>query len=246
MNRLGRVSVSILLLFGAIACSAAESGSDEKKGSSGVADQSSTSITDGDSTSSPNSIAKTDMTLGAEDAPLTLIEYASLTCPACANFHENVYPTIKEKFIDTGQVRFVFREFPTAPVDFSLIGSVLARCAAEEVGSDGYFLLLKALFKNQRTWIYGEDPKLELLKIAGQAGMDEAAFDACLKERQDLVDLIRDNAEAGSEAFDITGTPTLVLNGEKIKYGSVDELVEQIETAVTAANDADADDGSNG
>lgn len=157
---------------------------------------------------------RVEMVLGAEDAPVTVIEYASVTCPGCAAFHQSIFPEIKRDYIDTGKVRFVFREFPTPPQGLSYVGSVLARCAAEKGGEDAYFLVLNTLFQTQRTWI-GENAQAELKKIAAQAGMDEAAFDACL-QRQDLVDLINDNVEEGSEKYGINATPSFVLNGEKL------------------------------
>jgi len=164
---------------------------------------------------SDNLLSPTDMVIGAEDAPVTVIEYASVTCPHCATFHETIFPAIKEKYVDTGKVKFAFREFPTAPQGLSLVGSVLARCAAEKGGPDAYFLIIGTLFKTQKTWIYGDDPKVELLKIAGQAGMDEAAFDACM-QRQDLVDLINQNVGEASDKYKVDSTPSFVVDGEKL------------------------------
>ena len=190
-----------------------------------------------------------DMVLGAADAPVTIIEYASVTCPGCAAFHERIFPEIKEKFIDTGKVKFVFREFPTPPVEFALIGSVLARCAAEKTGSDGYFVVLNGLFQNQRAWIGGEDPKAELLKIAGQAGMDEPTFDACLKQ-QKYVDMINETVRAGSETFGVNSTPSFVIDGEKVSIRSAEDFETKLNELYAAASgdtgaaqggDADAD-----
>ncbi|MEM9706507.1 MAG: thioredoxin domain-containing protein, partial [Pseudomonadota bacterium] len=133
----------------------------------------------------------TDQVLGAETAPVTLIEYASVTCGGCARAHETIIPDLKSQYVDTGKVRFVFREYPKAPaslVNQSFLGSIIARCAAEKGGNDAFFLVIDALLKNQRTWIFG-DTEAELTKIASQAGMDKEAFDACLT-RQDLLDVI--------------------------------------------------------
>ncbi len=161
------------------------------------------------------SVDSADMVIGSPDAKVTVIEYASLTCPHCATFHETIFPALKEKYVDTGRVKFIFREFPTPPAEFSYIGSVLARCAAEKNGSDAYFAVIGALFRTQRTWIFGDNPKAELLKVAGQVGMDEATFDACLK-RQDLIDAINKRVEEGAEKYSITGTPSFVIDGEKV------------------------------
>jgi protein-disulfide isomerase len=171
----------------------------------------------------PAAPAATDMVLGSADAPITLIEYASVTCPACAAWHTEILPEMQEKYIDTGKVRLVFREFPTPPVPMSYIGSLLGRCAAEKTSTDAYFLVIGALMKTQRDWVQGEDPKAELMKIAAQAGMDQEAFDACLK-RQDLVDLISDNVDAGAETFKITRTPSFVINGELANVRSIEEF----------------------
>ena len=173
-------------------------------------------------------VSAEDMAIGAENAPATLIEYASTTCSHCAAFHETVWEQLKANYIDTGKVRFVFREFPTPPADFSYIGSLLARCASEKSGPDAYFLVIGALMNTQQAWIQGPDPKGELMKIAGQAGLDSAAFDACLK-RQDLVDLINANVEAGAKDFSISRTPSFVLNGEKVEARSAEEFAALID-----------------
>ncbi len=181
-----------------------------------------------------DSIAATDMVLGDPNAKVTLIEYASVTCPHCAAFNETVMPDIKEKFVSTGKVKLVFREFPTAPANYSLIGSVLARCAAEKAGSaDAYFLVVDALFRAQHDWIK-DNPKAELVKIVGQAGMDEAALDACLK-RQELVEVINKNAKEGMEKYGISGTPQFILNGEKMAYKSKEDFEQQVADAVEKA-----------
>lgn len=178
-------------------------------------------------------IGSSDMVLGAAEAPVTLIEYASVTCPHCATFNEQVMPAIKEKYIDTGKVKLVFREFPTAPANFSLIGSVLARCAAEKSGPEAYFLVTDALFRGQQTWIK-ENPKAELLKIVAQAGMDEAALDACL-QRKELVEVINANAKEAMEKYNVNGTPSFILDGVKMSYRSKEEFEEKIAAAVEKA-----------
>lgn len=178
-------------------------------------------------------IAASDMVLGSADAPVTLIEYASVTCPHCAVFNEQVMPAIKEKYIDTGKVKLVFREFPTAPANFSLIGSVLARCAAEKAGPEAYFLVTDALFRGQQTWIK-ENPKAELVKIIAQAGMDEAALDACL-QRKELVEIINANAKEAMEKYNVQGTPSFILDGEKMSYRSKEEFEQKIAEAVAKA-----------
>lgn len=178
-------------------------------------------------------ILATDMVLGDPKAPVTLIEYASVTCPHCAAFNEQVMPGVKEKYIETGKVKLVFREFPTSPANYSLIGSVLARCAAEKSGSEAYFLITDALFRAQQEWIK-DNPKPELVKIISQAGMDEAALDQCL-ERKELVEIINGNAKGGMEKYNVTGTPAFILNGTKMSYKSKEEFEQQIADAVAKA-----------
>lgn len=179
-------------------------------------------------------VGKTDMVLGSADAPVTLIEYASVTCPHCAVFHETILPAIKEKYIDTGKVKLVFREFPTAPQNLSYVGSVLARCAAEKGGSAAYFTVLGSLFKTQRAWI-SENAKVELQKIAAQTGMDQAAFDACM-QRQDLIDVISSNVKIGNEQHDVNATPTFVINNEQLTpVRTVEDMEAQLDKALGGA-----------
>lgn len=178
-------------------------------------------------------ILATDMVLGDPKAPVTLIEYASVTCPHCAVFNEQIMPAIKEKFVSTGKVKLVFREFPTSPANYSLIGSVLARCAAEKSGQEAYFLVTDALFRTQHDWIK-DNPKAELVKIVGQAGMDEAALDQCL-QRKELVEIINSNAKTGMEKYNVSGTPSFILNGAKMTYKTKEEFEQQISAAVEKA-----------
>ena len=177
--------------------------------------------------------ALSEMSLGAADAPVTVIEYASVTCPHCATFHETVFPEIKEKYVDTGKVRFVFREFPTAPAELSVVGSMLARCAADKGGDDAYFLVLGSLFKTQDKWIYG-DTREELMKIGAQAGLDSEAFDACVR-RQELVDLINETVADGRDRYDINSTPSFIVDGTRRNFTTVDAMSEAIDAALEKA-----------
>ncbi len=178
-------------------------------------------------------ILPTDMVMGSADAPVTLMEYASVTCPACAAFNTQIIPDIKTKFIDTGKVKLIYREFPTAPANYSIIGSVLARCAAEKSGPEAYFLITDALFRNQQTWV-SKDARAELTKIIAQAGMDEAALDACVA-RKELVQIVNENARIGTEKFGVTGTPTFFLNGEKMSFRTKEDFEKAIADAVAKA-----------
>ena len=175
-----------------------------------------------------------DMAIGNEDATVTVIEYASVTCPHCATFHETIFPAIKENYIDNGKVRFIFREFPTAPAELSVVGSMLARCAADKGGNDAYFLVIDSLFKTQRTWIYGDSPRAELVKVAAQAGMDEAAFDTCVR-RQELVDLINKNVTEGSDRYNVNSTPSFIINGDLRHFSNVDDFSAALDEALEKA-----------
>lgn len=149
-----------------------------------------------------------DKILGSDKAMVTIIEYASVTCPHCATFHAEVYPKLKEKFIDTGKVRFIFREFPTAPANASIAGFMLARCSG-----DKFFPLIDAMMEQQRSWI--EKPYDGLLRIARQAGMSQEAFETCLKDRK-LAEEIGNSASRAVQKFGVESTPTFFVNGTKI------------------------------
>lgn len=169
------------------------------------------------SSSEQAALLPADMAVGSPDAPVTIVEYASITCPHCATFHARVYPDIKEKYVDTGKVRFVFREFPTAPANLAMAGFVMARCIAERTPAregEAYFGVVGSLFGSQGQWLYGDnpDPKGEFLKIAGEAGLSEADLNACLSN-EETVDTISEIIEHGRTAYDITGTPSFVMDG---------------------------------
>ncbi len=179
-----------------------------------------------------------EMSQGNPDATVTLIEYASVTCPHCASFHESAFPTVKENYIDTGKINFVFREFPTSPPELSIAGSMVARCAADKGGDDAYFLVIDSLFKTQRAWVLADSPRDELLKVAAQIGMDEAAFDECIR-RNELLDLINENVEEGRNRYNVRSTPSFVINGQLRHFSNAEELSKALDEALAKA-EADA------
>lgn len=152
--------------------------------------------------------------LGKADAPITIIEYASLTCPHCATFHQETLPKVKSEWIETGKAKLVYRDFPTSPVGVSFAASMLARCAPQ----DQYFAFLSALFQTQKNWATNPDPVGALAKVAQLGGMSRADVDKCL-ENEALLDGIRDRAMDGKLEFDIESTPSFVVNGRVIKGG---------------------------
>jgi protein-disulfide isomerase len=162
-----------------------------------------------------------DQALGAANAPVTIVEYASMTCPHCSHFHETTFPEMKKKYIDTGKVRFIFREFPLDPL--AAAGSMLARCA----GGDKYFPLIDALFSQQKDWVV-QKPLAPMLAIAKQAGFTQQTFDECLAN-QKMLDGIEESRTQAAQKFNVNSTPTFFING-KIFRGALtpEELDNQM------------------
>ncbi|MEL4070620.1 DsbA family protein [Ochrobactrum sp. GPK 3] len=159
-----------------------------------------------------------DMVYGKADAPVTIVEYASLTCPHCAEFTINTFPKIKEKYIDTGKARLIFREFPFDPR--ATAAFMLARCAPE----DRYFPMVDVFFKQQQQWATAEDGEAALLQIAKLAGFTQESFKACLTNQQ-VLDDVRATMERGSKDYGVNATPTFFINGQKYAGAlSVDEM----------------------
>jgi protein-disulfide isomerase len=153
-----------------------------------------------------------DMALGPANAPVTITEFASMTCPHCAAFNENVFPKIKSEYIDTGKIRYVFREFP---LDIkAAAGSMLARCIAK--GDAGkYFAVIDMLFKQQNDWVMKNTTET-LTRIGKQAGLSPQGVEDCLKD-QALLDKIGADQKYAAEVLKVDSTPTFFINGEKIK-----------------------------
>jgi protein-disulfide isomerase len=152
-----------------------------------------------------------EMSLGDDKAPVTIIEYASMTCPHCAHFHETTYQELKTKYIDTGKVRFIFREFPLDQL--AAAGFMLARCG----GKERFFPMIEILFHQQKDWVI-QRPLQPLMAIAKQAGLSEQAFNECLKNQQvlDGIEEVRQRAVK----FGVQSTPTFFING-KLFRGAV-------------------------
>ena len=151
-----------------------------------------------------------DLVLGNADAPITVVEYASMTCGHCAHFHTTVFPTLKEKYVDTGKVRFIMREFPLD--NLAAAASMLARCA----GDGKTFPLISVLFAKQDDWAFVKgDPRPELLKFAKQAGFTQESFEKCLTDQKLLDDIAAIRSRA-AETFGVNATPTFFVNGKKL------------------------------
>ena len=167
--------------------------------------------------------------LGNQNAKVTVIEYASLTCPHCAAFHTGPWPVIKKEYVDTGKIKFIYRDFPLDRV--ALAASMIARCAPE----DRYFGIISLMFETQDTWRSAANPQAALESIGRLAGMPAEILQACVQNRT-VFDAVMKQRNDGDQKFKIESTPTILVNGEKID-GSVDigrfrEVVDQ------ALNDA--------
>lgn len=149
-----------------------------------------------------------EMEMGDANAPVTVVEYMSLTCPHCASFHKNTFKDIKEKYIDTGKVRFILREFPFDPR--AAAGIMLARCAPEEQ----FFPFIDVLFEQQSTWARAEDARAALLKISKLAGFTQEQFNTCLTNQQ-LLDDVTEVRNRGANDYGIQSTPSFIVNGSR-------------------------------
>jgi protein-disulfide isomerase len=165
-----------------------------------------------------------DMALGPANAPVTITEYASMTCPHCANFNDAVFPKIKSTYIDTGKIRYVFREFP---LDIkAAAGSMLARCIAKD-DAPKYFAVIDLLFRQQNDWVTKNTTET-LTRIGKQAGLSQQQVEDCLKD-QALLDKIAADQKFANEVLKVNSTPTFFINGEMLKgETSFDEFSKRI------------------
>lgn len=167
-----------------------------------------------------------EQSIGKDDAPVTIIEYASMTCPHCATFHEDVLPGIQEKYIDTGKARLLFREFPFDPR--AMAAFMLARCAPDGM----YFPMIDVLFKQQTKWVRAKDPVPPLQNIAKLAGFTQESFETCLKN-QKVLDSVMSVQKKAAKDYGVTATPTFFINGTKFTGNhTVEGMSEAIEAAM--------------
>lgn len=164
---------------------------------------------------------------GSPTAPVTVIEYASLTCHRCRDFHLKTWPQVKAKYVDTGKVQFVLREFPLNALDAG--GFMLARCAGEKRWS----AVVDMLYRTDDAWAHAPDPLAGLGQLMRQAGMGSEAFEACLKD-QSLLDGVNAVARRGATAG-VTGTPTFFVNGRKASgFMTIEEFSALVEPHLAA------------
>ena len=172
-----------------------------------------------------------EIAVGDEGAPVTVVEYASFTCPHCRRFAEDVYPTIKAEYVDTGKVRFVYRE-----VFFDRYGlwaAMVARCA----GTDRYMAVADMIFAKQSEWTQGEPAEVadNLRRLGLSAGLTKEELDACLSDGATAEALVA-NYEKNAAADDIRATPSFVVNGEPMSNMGLDEMRKRLDAAVEAAS----------
>ncbi|WP_082653520.1 DsbA family protein [Aureimonas sp. AU22] len=152
-----------------------------------------------------------DVVIGREDAPITIVEYASMTCDHCAAFHANTYPTLKRDYLDTGKAKLIVREFPFDPR--AVAASMLARCTP---GENGRTAMVDALFAQSESWAHADDAASRLLSIARMAGFTEESFRACLSNA-DLQAKVVATKDRGANEFGVDSTPTFFIDGRKYR-----------------------------
>ena len=171
-----------------------------------------------------------DIALGNPKAKVTVVEYASLSCSHCAHFNADVFPAFKAKYIDTGKVRFVFREFLTEPVQVAAAGFLTARCA----GKQNYFTVVDGVSRSQAEIFATRDLGPSLTRVAKSVGIDEDGLKACLSDTKALKAL-GDRVERFSKEGNITSTPTFVINGNQLKGG---HTLDDLDAAIAEAKKA--------
>jgi protein-disulfide isomerase len=173
-------------------------------------------------------VALPDHKLGSEKAPVTVIEYASPTCPHCAAFHNNVYPAFKEQYIDSGKVLFILRPFVRNVLD------AVVFLLAEAAGPEQYHNIVETYFRTHAQWTTSQTPRDDLLAIAKQLGFTDAAFDAALTN-QDLFDKMEAMREQALNEFNLEGTPTFYVNGRQLTGDkTLEQMAEVIDPMVPA------------
>jgi protein-disulfide isomerase len=182
-----------------------------------------------------------EMVMGSADAPNTIVEYASMTCPHCALFQKEVLPELKTKYIDTGKAKYILREFPLDGL--ALAAFMVARCS----GDDRYYPMVDALFETQDVWaVTGNEGKEKLLLIARQSGMSKEEFDKCLADKA-MFDKIVETRKRANEVFGVDSTPSFFVNGKRLgtehTLKDFEAILEPDKAAETPASPAPAPAG---
>ena len=175
-----------------------------------------------------------DMSLGNPAAKVTVIEYASASCSHCARWNNEVFPAFKTKYIDTGKVNYVYREFLTPPVEVAAASFLLARCA----GKDKYFSVIDSVYRSQEEMFNTGDFRGVLLRIGQSAGLSEEQFNTCVGDEK-AIKALNDRVEKYQSDAKITGTPTFVVNGKKVHGDDGGEAsLAELDAAIAAAETA--------
>lgn len=168
-----------------------------------------------------------DRILGAADAPVTIIEYSSLTCPHCASFHSATLPQVKTNWIDTGRARLVYRHYPLDRL------ALRAAAAANCIEGDGFFGFLDVLFNNQQQWSRNPDPLGALQRFAGLAGLSPEAFEACVADEATITRILEIQTD-GRDTYEVASTPSFVINGRRVvgarSYEEFDAALTEFES----------------
>jgi protein-disulfide isomerase len=179
---------------------------------------------------SGGAVTADDMSMGNANAPVTVVEYASVSCTHCATWNKEVFPAFKAKYVDTGKVRYVFREFITAPPQLAAAGFLLARCA----GEDKYFGVLDQVFHAQDEIFRTGDIRTPLVAIAAQAGLNEQQLNACVGDEKEL-NALNARVDKWVTTAKVTSTPTFDINGKRLEGAqSLDALDKAIAEAQAA------------
>lgn len=174
--------------------------------------------------------AEGDMALGAPDgAKVTVVEYASVTCHVCAAWQEEVWPAFKAKYVDTNQIRYVFREIPTPPVEVATAGFLLARCA----GEDRYFDVVHEMLASVKSWDAGVPPRQTLLQVANGVGLSPEQFQQCITD-EGAITALEQRVQAAN-AKGVTGTPTFMVNDVIVNDRTLAGLSGAIDAALAEA-----------
>lgn len=170
--------------------------------------------------------AEGEMAKGSADAPVTVVEYASVTCGHCAAWQQQVWPEFKAKYVDTNKVRFVFREFPTPPQPVAVAGFLMARCA----GPENYFPVIEEIMASQAEMFGPTGPRPVLLRIANGVGLSEEQFQACVTDEA-AIKAMDERIKAALDAG-VGGTPTFMVNGEQVQDTSLAGLSAAVDAAL--------------
>src|SRR5215470_4181488 len=172
-------------------------------------------------------LSKDDRILGNPDAPITIVEYASLTCPHCAHFANDVFPELKKKWIDAGKVKLVFRDYPLD--EPALRAAMIARCAPR----DRFYAYVDTFFAQQEKWVTARDYREALARLVRLGGMSQDAFDKCLKDTA-LENKILEERLVASKELDVNSTPTFFINGTKFTGAPTVEEFDKVLSGLSA------------